>query len=154
ARPMGSQMRLRWEWSQLHQNQPSNWWAWPVSGDLMQWEAAVKGARGTPYFLGIFELKLQFSRNYPFEAPRVNFATKIYHFNIDYDGYICWDLLSTRWTTAERVTSIMQAVCDLMARPNADIPCDETMAALYRDNRELYNNNAANWTRRYAIPPS
>ncbi|KAH8387609.1 hypothetical protein KR093_008129, partial [Drosophila rubida] len=149
-----AESRLRKEWSELHRHQPSNCCAWPISGDLMLWEATVMGVRDTPYYLGVFSLRFKFSRNYPFDAPRVNFTTKIYHCNIDFDGYICWDLLSTRWTAVQKVASILHAVCELMRQPNIDDPCDEAMAALYRDDRDAYNNNAINWTLRYAMAPS
>lgn len=152
--PNMAERRLRKELNELYKLQPSNCCAWPVTGDLMLWEATILGVRDTPYYLGVFSLRLKFNRNYPFMAPRVNFLTKIYHCNIDFDGYICWDLLSTKWTALINVSTILHAVCALMREPNADDPCDELMAALYRDNRQEYNNNAIDWTLRYAIAPS
>ncbi|XP_034479978.1 ubiquitin-conjugating enzyme E2-16 kDa-like [Drosophila innubila] len=147
---MDAKNRLCKELHELIRLHPVDWCAWPVSGDLMQWEAAILGERGTSYYLGVFSLRLQFNKYYPFIPPRVNFTTKIYHCNIDLDGYICWDLLTTKWTARVTVATIIDAVRDLMRQPNADDPCDEMMAALYRDNRGLYTSNAINWTRRYA----
>lgn len=146
--------RLTKELHELYRLQPTNWCAWPVSGDLMKWEAAILGERGTPYYLGVFTLRLQFNKYYPFIPPRVNFIPKIYHCNIDSDGYICWDLLTTKWTAFVTVSTILRAVCDLMREPNTDDPCDEMMAALYRDNIALYTSNAINWTLRYATSPN
>ncbi|XP_023170051.1 ubiquitin-conjugating enzyme E2 4-like [Drosophila hydei] len=149
-----AERRLRKELNELYKQQPRNCCAWPVTGDLMLWEAAILGVRDTPYYLGVFSLRLKFNSNYPFVAPRVHFLTKIYHCNIDFDGYICWDLLSTKWTALINVSTILHAVCALMREPNTDDPCDEMMAALYRDNRTAYFNNAIDWTLRYAIAPS
>lgn len=152
--PDMAERRLRKELNELYKQQPRNCCAWPVTGDLMLWEAAILGVRDTPYYLGVFSLRLKFNSNYPFVAPRVHFLTKIYHCNIDFDGYICWDLLSTKWTALINVSTILHAVCALMREPNTDDPCDEMMAALYRDNRTAYFNNAIDWTLRYAIAPS
>ncbi|EDV95463.1 ubiquitin-conjugating enzyme E2-16 kDa [Drosophila grimshawi] len=152
--PQLAERRLRKELCELYRLRPRNCWAWPLSGDLMLWEASISGVRDTPYFMGIFMLRLKFNPSYPLIAPRVNFTTRIYHCNVDYDGYICWDLLSSRWSPIINVATILHAICALMRKPNVDDPCDEVMAALYRDNPDEYNSNAIDWTLKYAVVPN
>ena len=50
--------------------------------DLFTWEATMTGPPDTPYEGGKFKLLVKIPENYPFQAPRFYFITKIYHVNI------------------------------------------------------------------------
>lgn len=39
------------------------------------WEALIEGPEGTPWEGGLFELKLEFTEQYPNKAPNVVFAS-------------------------------------------------------------------------------
>ncbi|KAG8237268.1 hypothetical protein J437_LFUL011298 [Ladona fulva] len=56
-------------------------------------DATIIGLEGTPYESGVFKLEIQLSETYPFEPPRVQFLTSVYHPNVDDSGRICLDLL-------------------------------------------------------------
>ena len=53
----------------------------------------ITGPEDSPYENGVFELELTLSNRYPFEPPKLQFITPIYHPNIDSTGRICLDLL-------------------------------------------------------------
>ena len=84
------QKRLQKELADLNSN--------PIDGvtiDLLQdsvvnWAVHIQGPEGTPYEGGKFTISIDFSDNYPFKCPKVQFVTKIYHPNIKTEsGEIC-----------------------------------------------------------------
>ena len=51
----------------------------------------MEGPEKTPWDGGLFELKLEFTPDYPTKAPAVRFITKMFHPNVYNDGRICLD---------------------------------------------------------------
>ena len=75
--------RIKKEINDLFNNPNEMFTAAPKSDDdLFTWEATMTGPPDTPYEGGVFKLHIKLSENYPFEAPRFTFQTKIYHVNI------------------------------------------------------------------------
>ena len=61
-----------------------------VSDQLTHWNVHITGPEDTPYAGGRFTVSIDFSDNYPFKCPKVQFVTKIYHPNIKTEtGEIC-----------------------------------------------------------------
>ncbi len=58
----------------------------------------IRGPKDTPYEGGIFNLELYLPEDYPMEAPKALFTTKIYHPNIDNLGRISLDILKKNWS--------------------------------------------------------
>lgn len=56
--------------------------AHPSSSDPYQFLGTILGPEGTPYHEGLFELLIEIPQNYPFEPPKIQFITKIWHPNI------------------------------------------------------------------------
>ena len=53
-------------------------------------KGTIKGPEGTPYEGGIFQININIPKQYPFEPPKMNFHTKIWHPNISSQtGAIC-----------------------------------------------------------------
>lgn len=63
----------------------------PEEGNLYLWSAFIEGPEGTAWEGGLFELKLEFTQDYPTKPPNIRFLTKMYHPNIYNDGRICLD---------------------------------------------------------------
>ncbi|KAG8237267.1 hypothetical protein J437_LFUL011297 [Ladona fulva] len=89
-------------------------------------DATIIGLEGTPYESGVFKLEIQLSETYPFEPPRVQFLTSVYHPNVDDSGRICLDLLrmppAGSWRPTYQLGSLLHSLRLLLAQPNPDDP--------------------------------
>jgi len=97
----GRQRRIMKELDDLAKNPPENCSAGLVNdSDLSKWRATIMGPVESPFAGGIFSLDVNLSEKYPFEAPKIKFATKIYHPNVTEDGSICLEMLSNpdKWS--------------------------------------------------------
>jgi ubiquitin-conjugating enzyme E2 D/E len=142
--------RLRKELDDMQKDAVSNLSAGPVNDNLFEWEAVILGPVETPYEGGVFNLSISIPSNYPFKPPMVIFKTKIYHPNINSAGSICLDILKTQWSPALTISKILLSICSLLADPNPNDPLVPDIANIYKNNIELYNKTAKEWTMTYA----
>ena len=84
--------------------------------------------------MGIFELTLTFTTNYPFQAPSVKFITDIFHPNISPAGILPLD----NWTPALDVTEILSYIQRLLSEPDLSSVVNHEAARLYREDRREY----------------
>jgi len=149
---MSTLKRLQSEMKELISNPPSNCSAGPVGDDMYRWQATIIGPPDTPYHGGVFYLKIDFPKDYPFKAPRVVFTTKIYHCNINSSGGICLDILKDQWSPALTISKVLLSICSLMNDPNPDDPLVPEIAELLNSDKEKHDNAAKTWTTIYAVP--
>ena len=142
--------RLQKELSDMIKEDIPNLSAGPVDNNLFEWEAVILGPIGTPYEGGVFNLSISIPNNYPFKPPIVIFKTKIYHPNINSSGSICLDILKNQWSPALTISKILLSICSLLSDPNPNDPLVPDIAKLLKDNPEIYNANAREWTNQYA----
>jgi len=142
--------RLNKELKDITQDPPSNCSAGIINNDIFHWKATIMGPEDTPYHNGVFYLEIWFPSDFPFKPPKVNFITKIYHPNIDSSGNICLDILKDAWSPALSISKVLLSICSLLAEPNPDDPLVNDIASIYRNNIELYNKNAREYTITYA----
>ena len=142
--------RLNKELKDITQDPPSNCSAGIINNDIFHWKATIMGPEDTPYHNGVFYLEIWFPSDFPFKPPKVNFITKIYHPNIDSSGNICLDILKDAWSPALSISKVLLSICSLLAEPNPDDPLVNDIANIYRNNIELYNKNAREYTITYA----
>ncbi len=66
-----------------------------------------------------------------------------YHCNINNDGRVCLDLLSSRsWGPDIRMRNIFQELAVLLLNPNAFSALDTIKGSLFRENRQQYLDTA------------
>ena len=147
---MSSANRIQKELSLFITDPPDNCSAGPVDDDIFHWEGTIMGPTETVYEGGVFNLDIQFPKNYPFKPPKVRFQTKIYHPNINSGGFICFDIFKDNWSPALTISKVLLSICSLLTDPNPDDPLVVDIADEYVNEREKYNETAKTWTQIYA----
>lgn len=117
---------------------------------VYEWIASITGPPGTPYEGGIFNLEITIPKNYPFKPPKIKFTTKIYHCNVDDEGYICLDILKNNWSPALTIDKTLLSISSLIAEPNPDDPLIGEIAYLFIHDRKSHDEKARKYTEEYA----
>ncbi|XP_065210604.1 ubiquitin-conjugating enzyme E2 D2B-like [Planococcus citri] len=113
-------------------------------------EIILNGAPGTCYENGTFVLELVVPKQYPFESPKLQFMTSIYHPNVDISGRICLDLLGGGWCPSNTLHHLLEAVKCLMYHPNIEDPLIPERAFQYKYDYDEFQRKAKEWTRIFA----
>lgn len=143
--------RLNNEINDLKNSPILNCSAGPVSEDeLTIWQATIFGPEDTPYHGGVFNLNIQFTNEYPFKPPSIYFTTPIYHCNINKSGGICLDILKDNWSPALNIGKLLLSICSLLAEPNPNDPLVPEIAELFKNNKEIHDVNAREFTLKHA----
>lgn len=153
---MQRQSRLKRELQLLSTEPPSGVSCWQVADRIDELRAQVVGCPGSPYEGGVFSLEVAVPERYPFEPPRVQFLTPIYHPNIDTAGRICLDILKPppkgAWGPALNLSSVLTSIQLLMTEPNPEDPLMADIAREYKYHRAVYSATARSWTEKHAKP--
>lgn len=108
--------------------------------------AVVQGADGTPYANGRFRLHIAMPARYPFEPPKVQFVTPIYHPNIDSAGRICLDTLNLppkgAWKPSLNISTVLSSLQLLMSEPNPDDGLMVDITAQYINDHARFERTA------------
>ena len=144
--------RILEEYKSFQNEQMEHISAGPIDdSDVYKWKAIIHGPQNTPYRNGVFELKIEIPKNYPFSPPHVQFVTPIYHPNINKLGSICLDILKDAWSPVLTISKVLISICSLLADPNPDDPLVRDIAKLYLEDKEKYNRMARNYTLTHAV---
>jgi ubiquitin-conjugating enzyme E2 D len=118
---------------------------------MFKWEAEITGPEDTPYHDGYFYLNIEFTKEYPFEAPKVNFTTSIYHPNIDQNGNVGIVQLQGYWQATDSIAGVLQSIVELLSQPNPENPLEPSIASVYKNTIHKFEMRARQWTREYAL---
>ncbi|KAK4150777.1 ubiquitin-conjugating enzyme/RWD-like protein [Chaetomidium leptoderma] len=125
----------------------------PNDSDLHKWHVVLEGPENTVYAGAKFGLIVSLPVEYPFKAPTVTFATRIYHPNVTNDsiGSICLGpLKAENWKPSTKLAGVLEAVRALLAEPMPDDPLEARIADEYRSDRKEFDKNARVYVQRYA----
>ena len=122
----------------------------PHEDNLRYFDVMIQGPVGSPYEGGCFKLELFLPDQYPMEAPKVRFLTRIYHPNVDKLGRICLDVLKDKWSPALQIRTVLLSLQALLSAPNPDDPLAEDVAKAWRENEAAAMATAREWTQKYA----
>ncbi|CAH2072915.1 unnamed protein product, partial [Iphiclides podalirius] len=106
--------------------------------DLTDVIALIDGPADTPYFGGVFRVRLALGREFPSAPPRAFFLTKIFHPNVSAAGEVCVNTLKRDWRPELGLAHALLAVRCLLIAPNADSALNADAAALLRDRYDAY----------------
>lgn len=96
--------------------------------NMRYFDVYIRGPVDSPYEMGNFHLELYLPNEYPMEAPKVRFLTKIYHPNIDKLGRICLDILKDKWSPALQIRTVLLSIQALLGAPNPHDPLANDVA--------------------------
>ena len=100
-----------------------------MGDDVWNWNVIIDGPEGTPFMGGKFVVALDFSENYPFKNPKVNFKTKIYHPNIKTDtGEICMLAIEKDWVPTRNAVFVIEAILTMLRSIDAENPQENDIA--------------------------
>ena len=143
--------RLQRELQDIRKDPPANCSAGPIEeADFFNWEAVIFGPEDSPYVGGVFRLAIRFPSDYPFKPPIITFKTKIYHPNINAQGFICLDILKNQWSPALTISKVLLSILSLLTDANPNDPLVPEIANQYKNDRTAYDEKARAWTQLYA----
>ncbi|KAL2153564.1 hypothetical protein VTH82DRAFT_4719 [Thermothelomyces myriococcoides] len=128
----------------------------PDESDLHTWHVVLEGPENTVYAGGRFGVVVTLPPDYPFRAPTITFATRIYHPNVTNDslGNICLaPLKAENWKPSTRLAGVLEAVRHLLVEPQPDDPLEARIADEFRSDRAEFDRNARAYVQRYARGP-
>lgn len=144
--------RLKKEFERILKDHSDAFTAQPLEDEnLFEWVGTINGPKDSPFEAGVFSLNIVLPYDYPFNPPKVKFSTPVYHPNVSRSGSISLDILRDAWAPAITIEDVLLGIRSLLANPNPDDPMAPDIAKLYVTDREMYNRNAADWTKKYAI---
>ncbi|CAD7938902.1 unnamed protein product [Amoebophrya sp. A25] len=131
----------------------------PMPVRLFEWRIALKAPDQTPYARSVFYLHCNFCNTasgeskYPFEPPKINFATPIFHPNVSQRGKICLNTLNDKaeWSPLMGVEMLCVAVSALMQQPNCNDPLNTHASGLLLKNPAEFKRKAREFTRKHAV---
>jgi len=82
--------------------------------DMKKWTGTLLGPAGSPYEGGMWDLRIEFTEDYPFKAPKVLFTTPIYHPCIDKNGKFCIPILNEQWNVGYTVVDIFKELLKML----------------------------------------
>jgi ubiquitin-conjugating enzyme E2 D/E len=122
--------------------------------DVFKWQVTLKGAPGTAYERGEFNLEVDFphsacnwKEDYPERAPQLRFTEpkKIYHCNVDANGVVHLDILKSKCNKDVGISKILEAVHAMFANPELDGAVCPGVALNYREDRATHDKLAREW---------
>ena len=96
--------------------------------DLTQLNILLTGPQGTPYAAGVWKLHLRIPPDYPKNAPKASFRTKMWHPNVEEStGSVCVETLKRDWQpklTLRDILMVRTLEDVLQTRPLKHFPDD------------------------------
>ncbi|CAG9864833.1 unnamed protein product [Phyllotreta striolata] len=118
--------------------------------DVTDIQAYIDGPAGTPYFGGVFKVKLTLGKGFPTEPPKAYFFTKIFHPNVAPNGEICVNTLKKDWKSDLGIKHILLTIKCLLIVPNAESALNEEAGKLLLEHYEDYSQRAKMMTEIHA----
>ena len=120
--------------------------------DPLDIQCDIEGPKATPYENGIFRVKLIISNEFPSQAPKGIFITKIFHPNISEKGEICVNTLKKDWNPSQwNLYNLFEVIKCLLIIPFPQSALNEEAGKLFMENYEEYFKIAKMYTNIYAM---
>merc|ERR1711988_936723 len=145
---MAYRKRLDMELKRKVPSLPAGFSAQPKAPGSLEYDCAIRATCAGE--TGIFRFKMTYTEKYPFEAPKVQFETPIYHPNFDQKGNVCIKMLTDGWAPSIQIDKIMGALASLLENPEPDHPLSADIAVEFTQNRALSDRKLADSIKKFA----
>ena len=121
--------------------------------NLMNWECAIPGKKGTIWEGGLFALRMIFKDDYPISPPKCKFEPPLFHPNIYPSGTVCLSLLDEErdWKPAVTIKQILLGIQDLLNDPNIKDPAQADAYTAFSQDRVDYERRVRHQAKQF--PP-
>ncbi|RVE59648.1 hypothetical protein OJAV_G00190610 [Oryzias javanicus] len=122
--------------------------------NLMNWECAIPGKKGTPWEGGLFKLRMLFKDDYPSSPPKCKFEPPLFHPNVYPSGTVCLSILEEDkdWRPAITIKQILLGIQELLNEPNIQDPAQAEAYTIYCQNRVEYETREFEHKPRNSLP--
>ncbi|KAK6100289.1 Ubiquitin-conjugating enzyme family protein [Brugia malayi] len=104
-----------------------------------------------PYNIGGYKVEIEFTKEYPFQPPKIKFLTKVYHPNIDEKGEVSLAMaLNENWKPSVKIDQLLTALTELLCSPQLGCVLRPDLAELYVKDVDAYNRNASEFCKHYS----
>jgi ubiquitin-conjugating enzyme E2 S len=111
--------------------------------DLTGLSIYLVGPTETPFESGVFHISLRIPSTYPQEPPKANFATKIFHPNVDdRTGDVCVDTLKRDWNPKLTLHDVLVTIRCLLVYPNPTSSLNEAAGKLLLEDYDGFARHA------------
>jgi len=138
AIPKSCLLRLQSDYKSLESDPPEGVSASPIDSDFTQWKACIFGPSDSEWEGGIFQMLINFPKDYPQKPPTIRFISKIFHPNIFNDGSLCLDIIQDHWSPIHTVSTILTSIQSLLTDPNPASPANPEAAKLWASDKKEY----------------
>uniref|UniRef100_A0A8B9J7E5 UBC core domain-containing protein n=1 Tax=Astyanax mexicanus TaxID=7994 RepID=A0A8B9J7E5_ASTMX len=110
--------------------------------NLMNWECAIPGKKGTLWEGGLYKLRMLFKDDYPSSPPKCKFEPPIFHPNVYPSGTVCLSILEEEkdWRPAITIKQILLGIQELLNEPNIQDPAQAEAYTIYCYKKESHGN--------------
>jgi ubiquitin-conjugating enzyme E2 S len=121
--------------------------------DITDIQADIEGPTATPYEGGIFRVKIKIPYQFPNNAPKGIFLTKIFHPNISEQGEICVNTLKRDWDPKNwSLSNLFQVIRCLLIIPFPQSALNEEAGKLFMEDYSQFFKIAKIFTSIHAKP--
>lgn len=94
----------------------------------------------TPWEGATYDLRLEFTEDYPDKPPKCRFDAGFFHPNIYPSGTVCLSLVDEEkdWKPGITVKQILLGIQELLANPNPKSPAQEEAYKVFLQDKEKY----------------
>jgi len=112
----------------------------PDQNNLMMFNVTVTPSDGL-YKSASFKFTVNIPQTYPYDPPKVECNTLVYHPNIDWEGHVCLNILRADWMPVLNLGSVLFGLMTLFLEPNPDDPLNKEAAQLMIDRPSEFQRN-------------
>ncbi|BBN19903.1 ubiquitin-conjugating enzyme E2 H [Marchantia polymorpha subsp. ruderalis] len=125
-----------------------------VNDGMSEFHVEFHGPKDSPYQEGVWKVHVELQESYPYKAPVINFANRIFHPNIDeMSGSVCLDVIDQTWSPMFALINVFEVFLpQLLLYPNPGHPLNGEAALLMNKDRDKYEQKVKEHCQKYARP--